>query len=318
MPILTTGADAAEKISDENKAAGVFRLPQLVIKDGDAPVALHLITEQTAWITMDTHQFIETKPKPEGWPGDKYPKSMWAVCQLDRAFRLRDPEDPNTLLDGYEPGYGDCYIHNSLAGKKDPKFGSDMARPANQVYGLAVVRKPVTDGKTSQIVGFADELVEFKDPEGKVYQIPKIVIVSQKFSNFWHPFKATAYLPPYTVLDKDFIVSRKGNDYTVGVASHTPELKPGTPAWKRYDDALALTGFDLGAYLIDHSTPDHYARFFIPGATPTGGYGRKGDEAADDAADATEGEAATTAGSAHVDQDVMASFQASLSRRGAK
>jgi hypothetical protein len=313
MPILTQGAEAAEKISDENKAGGVFRLPQLVIKDGET-FAVHFVTEQTEVITMDVHQFIETKPKPEGWPGDKYPKTMWAICQLDRAFRLRGPD--GSILDEYEPGYGDCYIHNHLAGQKDPKFGGDMARPASQVYGLAVMRKPVNDPVSGNVIGFADETVEFTDDKGAKYQIPKLVIVSQKYSNFWHPVKATAYLPPHTIRDKDYIISRKGNEYTIGVAAHTPDLMPGTPAWGKYEEALILTGFDLGAYLIDHSTPDHYARFFDPEKTPSGGYGRKGsgDEGGDDASPAADGPAA--AGSAAVDPDVLKNFQESLSRRG--
>lgn len=317
MAILTKGAEQAEKISDENKASGAFRLSQFVMKDGDAPAAMHFITEQTEIVTLDVHQFIPTKPKPEGWPGDKYPKSMWAVCQLDRAFRLRGPD--GELLDGYEEGYGNCHIHNVMAGKKDPTYGGDLAKPASQVYGLAVMRKPLNDPVSGNVIGFQDEMVEFKDAAGTTYQVPKIVIVSQKYSNFWHPIKATAYLPPHTILDKDFIVSRKGNEYNIVPAIQTPDLKPGTPAWAKYEEALKLTGFSLADYLIEHSTPDHYARFFIEGATPSGGYSRKGagEEEAEEAA-ATPASAPATTGSAAVDPDALAGFAAALQARGKK
>lgn len=317
MPILTKGADEAEKISDEiRKSGGGPRVRQLVIKDGDQ-YAIHFVTEYTELLSADVHQFIDTKPKPDGWPGDNYPKSMWAVCQLDRMFRLRD--EAGNATDAYEEGYGNCYIHTSLAGQKDPKFGKDKSTPGAQVFGLAVVRKAVTDGPSGQITGFADETVEFKDKTGAILQIPKLVIVSQKFSNFWNAVKATAYIAPNTILDKDFIVTRKGNEYNVVPATITPDLKPGTKLWERYTTALELMEFDLATWLLDHATPDHYARFFIPGVDPVGGYGRKGgDDEAEGAASPGDSAASDSPAAPVLDQAAMDAFRANLSNRGSK
>lgn len=315
MPVLTKGAKAAEEISDERKSSGVPRVKQLVIKAGDSYV-IHFVTEFTELLSFDVHQFIDTKPKPDGWPGDNYPKSMWAICQNDRPFRLRD--EAGNPTDDYEEGYGNCYIHTSLAGQKDPKFGTPKDRPAAQVFGLAVVRKPNFDPATNEITGFSDEVVEVKDAKGAIFQVPKLVIVSQKYSNFWNAVKASAVLAPQTILDKDFVVSRKENEYTVTVATVTPDLKPGTKAWQRYEEALKIMEFDLAEYLLDHATPDHYARFFIPGVDPVGGYGRKGDGDSDADGSASDGGQGATASAATpaVDQAALADFRANLSKRG--
>jgi hypothetical protein len=315
MPILTEGADAAEQISDEIKQSRAgFRIPQIIFKDGES-VPLHFFTPHTKLLTFDTHSFIPTKAKPEGWPGDNYPAKMWAICQNDRPFRLRD--EAGNLTDGFEEGYGNCYIHTAMAGVKDPKYGGDLSKPASQVYGLAVIREPVFDGPDGPVIGFRDVMVEYKSPDdGAVYQIPKFGYVSQKYANFWHPVKATAYVRPNTILDKDFLVTRKEKEYNVSVAAHTPDCQPGTPAWTKYEEALALIGFDLATFLLDHATPDHYARFFVPGVDPAGGYGRKRDDEDGDSPQPA-GEV-SAAGGPQVDAGVLANFRDSLKARGAK
>ena len=283
----------------------------MVLKDGESG-AYHFYTEHTRVITASVHQFVDTKTKPDGWPGDNYPKSMWAVCQNDRMFRLRD--DAGKILDAFEDGYGDCYIHKILAGKAG-KYTKDASRPAIQTFGLAVEREAVFEG--SSIVGFRDATVEFKDAAGKTWTIPKFVIFSQKYSNFWHPIKATTYLAPHSILDKDFVISRKENDYTPGVAGSTPDLKPGTKAWEKYDEALKLIGFDLGQYLLDHASADHYARFFVEGVDPSDGYGRKGGED-EETAQGTGAQADTPPTQPEVDQEALEGLRATLKNRGAK
>lgn len=315
MPIMDAGLDEAERISEANKkSSGLHRLPQLVIKDGEQ-AAIHFITDVGQVIAFDVHSFIPTKDKPEEFKGDKWPKSMWAVCQNARAFRLRD--DSGNLLDGYEDGYGECYIHAHYAGQKD-NFDQDISRPANQVYGLGVRREPVTDPVTKRITGFRDKMIEYKDKDGHVWQIPDIVLISQKYSNFWHPVKATAYVSG-TILGADYIISRKGNDYTPAPAVQTPDLLPGTDGYARYEKALELIGFDLKEFLLAHSTADHYKRWFIEGATPEGGYGRKSDGADDgESTDAAAASGEESAAGPQVDAAALEGFRASLSGRGDK
>lgn len=315
MPILTEGAIAAEQISDENRSSsGFFRPDQVVIKDGET-VALRFLTEHTKILTFDVHGFVATKPKPDKWPGTKFPKAMWAVCQNDRAFRLRD--EAGNLTPDFEDGYGDCWLHAHLAGQLD-KFNNPAERPQSNVYGLAVARKLVTDPKSGNVVGLSDETIEYKAADGKVYTLPKIVLVCQRYANFWHPLKATAFLPPHTILNRDYIVSRKDKDYTFSPSDPTPDLQPGTPAWARYDQALELTGFTLAGYMLEHATRDHYARFFIEGEDPSDGYGRGGSDADGAEDDSQAGPDVTTAGSAGIDPDAMARFTEQLASRGKK
>lgn len=322
MPILTEGADEAEAIAEDikKKRSQRFRIQQLAIKDGD-DVLLRFYTDHNRWISADIHSFIPTKEKPAEYTGQNWPKSMWAVCMKDRMFRLRDSQDPRKLLDTYEEGYGVCYIHDALAGVKDEKYGTDKSIPGAQVLGLAVLREPVrdpADPENGPVIGFKDKMTEWTDEKGTVYQLPHFVIINQKYSNFWSAVKASCYVEPRTACNKDFRITRTGNDYNIATVNLTPDFMPGSPAWSTYDEALKIVGFDLREYVIGHSTADHYARWFVPGATPKDGYGRRDSNSSGAAEEDGHAAGATTPAGPQVDQAAMADFRASLSQRGGK
>lgn len=263
---------------------------------------------------------------------------MWAICQNEKMYRLRD--EAKNLTDEFEEGYGNCYICRAYKGVKDDKFGHDKSRPTYLVHGLAVVRKAAKGPDKKRITGFSDETVEYRVPEdfpglqdqenfpglkeGDLLQVPRIVIVAQRFQPLWHPLAATAYAPPYTIQDKDYEVSRKGNKddgWNVVPVNYTPDkLAPGLPAWKRYEQALLIMGggaqpFSLQDWFLDNGTPDHYAKFFDPARIPEGGYGRDRDGAAGEEEEA--GAATAEAdGTTPVDEEAMARFRASLGARG--
>ena len=85
------------------------------------------------------------------------------------------------------------------------------------------------------------------------------------------------------------------------------DFQPGTAGWKRYDETLALLGLDLGEMLLEWASPDWYARWFVEGATPKGGYGRKGD---DESTEDTE--AAADASAEAVPQETVDAMRAKL------
>lgn len=283
MPVIEEGLDAAQKAA-ETQSSSFHRVEFLRIKDG-MTVHLRFVSERTA--TFGMHMGAPTKAQPKEVKGDKWPKMMWGVCQNDKPFRLRDAE--NAVTDAYEEGYGDCHLHKVLKGKKDD-FGKDKSIPRTQTFGLAVLREPVYDTSGKSIIGFKDVTEEFKDEEGTVHTIPKLVVVQQTYSNFWAPIKASMFVGPKTLCDKDFEITRKDKDYQVGGGVTDPELAPGQPKWKRYSETLELVGFDLVEELIKWSSPDWYARWFIEGAVPEGGYGRQGDDDSDGEAPAEGGE----------------------------
>jgi hypothetical protein len=324
MPILDQGLDQAETINEQIKAERprlYFRPEMLTIKDGDTHY-LHFYTPHTQVLSAQVHQFMPTKPQPEQYTGTNWAKMMWAICMNDKIYRLRN--DDNTLSDGFEPGYGDCWLHNQYRGVKDPKYGKDRSIPTYVTFGLAVPQIPVgADGQPVKgkegAVAFADEMVTFRDPKTKeLIQIPKMVIVGQRYEPLWHPVKATAYVEPHEIRDKVFLVQRKGNqdkDWNVAPVAYTRDCQPGTEHWKGYDEAVKLLGFDLQDWFLSHGTQDHYDRWFIPGAIPKDGYARRdGDDEEETATAATA--PATTAASPAVDQDKLAGFRESLAARG--
>jgi hypothetical protein len=295
MPVLDEGLEAAEKAAEEAKNSAFHRVGFLKIEDGKS-LCLRFVSPRT--LTLGIHAGIETKKQPKEVKGDKWPKRMWGICQNDKAFRLRDGN--GTITDEFEPEYGDCHIHSKMRGIKDEKYGTDKSQARVQTFGLAVVREPVRDPVTEEIVGFRDVTEEFKDGEGVSHQIPKIVLVQQTYSNFWAPLKASMFMGPKTICGWDFSVSRKENDYTFG-ANATPDFQPGTDGWKRYDETLALLGLDLGDMLLEWASPDWYARWFIEGATPKDGYGRKDDDESAEGGEATPDDSAEQVDQATVD-----------------
>lgn len=330
MAILAKGAAVAEQIADEEKKnrPGFYRVPDLVIKDGDRHI-LRFATEIDALTTIGVHRFMPTKPKPESCDWDKWPEKMWAVCANDAAFRVRDGQ--GNMTPDFEDGYGNCYLCATYAGQVEvvqqggKSFKTDKGRPQTMTYGLAVMCQPQTDRPGGNVIGFAEEEVEFKATsdvldggeviakEGELVRVPKFVLVGQRYSTFWHPVKATAYLPPQIIRDKVYMVVRKGSDITVtSVATD----QPGANTWLRYDQALLVTGFSVDEYLLDHASPDHYAKFFDPARLPEGGYSRKGDDDAEEAA----GTAATPAAQAgpDIDQAALQGFADRLGKRGGK
>jgi hypothetical protein len=303
MPYITEGLDAAEQAADAARKSSFHRIETVRIKDDGKPVFLRFISEQT--ITFGMHSGVDTKKQPAEFKGDKWPPAMFAVCQNDVAFRLRG--DDGKTLDEYEEDYGECYIHTAMKGKKDPTYGHDKSAARVQTFGLAVLRKPRLNPVSGAIDGFEDITEEFKDEDGTVHRIPKVVIVQQTYSNFWAPLKASMFMGSPALTDKDFGFTRKENDYLPSPGAVTPDLKPGTPAWKRYEDTLALLGFDLEKHLLELSSPDWYARWFIPGQTPKGGYGRQGGGETEESADA-----GTQAGGEDPDQAEVEDFAARL------
>jgi hypothetical protein len=327
MPEFITGAAEAEKVSEETRNANRDRayLDDLRVKDGER-YFFRLVTDHPQWFNAKIHGFIPTKPKPDAIPDSvKWAEFMWAHCQNDLPYRIREN---GHLTDRFEPEYGECWICANLRGQKEGKFQRDLGVPDAQVYAIAVLREGLnSNGELAQgndrIVSFRDQTMEWKTKDKGTVRIPKLVLIKQKYSNFFGPIKAAAYVGLDTVTDKDYVVTREGNDYTINSVVTTPDDHgpvgdlPATPSWKRYDDALETTGFNLFDYLVKHSTMDHYKRWFIPGAEPTGGYTRNRDGGEETAESGSQAPATATAPAGPpVDPAQLAGFSAALRERG--
>lgn len=285
MPNLSKGIERAEEINEQNRSSGWYRVKVLYMKDGEGPWFLRFLTELADMTTADTHAYCETKGKPKEYTGTNWPDHMPAICQNDRMFRIWVDGRPT---DDYEDPYGNCYIHNRDRGKpRGGKFKGDKSTPSTLTYSLAVVRQPVLDPVTKRVIGYCDSEVEYKMKDGTVKKIPEFVIIAQTYRMFWAGLEASVFEEPKVLGERDFRITRKENDYSFGVSAPDHNMHPGSESWKRYTDALELVGFDLDEEILRQASPDWYARWYVEGAIPEGGYGRKDDDAEDSTEEST-------------------------------
>jgi hypothetical protein len=267
VPNIKRGLESAKQQSES--ASRVSRIRTHFWKDGETHV-VRLLSDRRDTIPAGVHINAPTKSQPKEYTGTNWQKGMTAICQNDVMFRIEENGEPT---DQFEEGYGNCRVHEMLRGKKN-QWGGDQSTPSPQAFGLAVIRKPKLDPVTSQVTGYQDETIEWKDDDGNVRNIPHLVILAQNYRNFWQPLEMSVFAGT-SLCDRDFQITRKGRDYLPAPGDRTPEFAPGTAAWKRYEDAIALTGFSLDEYVLNLASPDWYARWFVEGAVPAEGYGRR-------------------------------------------
>jgi hypothetical protein len=281
-----TAAEQAEK--EANVSSGGRRGPDYfgLKEDGDSTV-LRLLTDHDDWLFVEQHSFVPTKPGPKD--AEKWPKAMTSVCRYDPAFG------------GH---YKDCYIDD---GKLKNSFGK-LASARPRVWALAIEREIVRgDGsealggpaKNGVIVGIRDKVDEVDEldadgkPTGTKLQYPRILVINQAMKGFFGHFKALHGLYG-TVVDRDFSVTRSGTgtetEYKIVPIDPITDgngvnlVKPGTPIWEKYLQAVAEREVSLEGIVADKASDEYYARFFDPtktvdkdgnvtaaGAAPAGG-----------------------------------------------
>jgi hypothetical protein len=228
---------------------------------------LRPLTDLADLVEIDVHMGVPTKEAPKSGKTDKWPAQMSAVCQNAPAFidHWDGEEESGTAV--YEEGYGHCYICENMTGVLG-KFKKPVSKTSSQVWGLFVVRRalnkngsPISKGE--RIERFADETEDVKGPDGKLHPVPKIVIASQSWSNFWGAFSASAYMSG-TICDADYLVKREDNDYHIVRSPETPDHKPGTASWERYAEAIEAKDISIENTLVEQSSPAYYGRFFDP------------------------------------------------------
>lgn len=212
------------------------------------------------WITVDQHQNISTKAKPDDYPKDRnWPEKMGAVCRKDPAFQ------------GVEGFDGSCYICDHIV--NPPK----VKKASGRVWALACIREEVRED--GRLVGFRDKTREVAktddkgQPTGETYTEKEIVVVNMGFKNFFSILQG--FGGEYgTVLDRDFKIRRSGNDkdttYSIIPMDPVPasdgnQLDLRNPEhMKRYETTL-----DLIEVISGRASTEFYARFFDPRVTVT-------------------------------------------------
>lgn len=260
------GGSAAEQAEKEaNVSSSGRRGPDFfgLKEDGESTV-IRLLTDHDEWIWVDQHSFVPTKQGPKD--AEKWPKSMTSVCRKDKAF---------------EGHYSDCYICDA---KLKNSFGK-VATPRIRVWALAVERELVRgDGsealggpaKQGVVIGVRDKIDEVDEfgadgkPTGNKLNYPRILVINMPMKGFFSHLKALHGLYG-TVADRDFSVTRSGTgtetEYKIVPIDPIPDVRPGTPAWDKYLQAVNEREISLEGIVADKATDEYYARFFDPTKT---------------------------------------------------
>jgi hypothetical protein len=303
-PTFNRGGDAAQEADDALSASrgGNFRKTHYLPKIGkNNHIILRYITDDPQWYHMDTHPFVPTKPQSASWPKERtYPASMPAICRNDQAFRKAIP-----------PIYTECYIDDA---KIINKWGKEC-KPVIRVWAIACLREEVIGTeemavagqipveKVGQRVGCRDQMREFDEtdaegkPTGKKLLEPALIVVNQPMSNYFGGLHSL-YGLFHTVCDRDFVVLQKNEGKDVDFQhihmDPTPNHKPGTESWKRYDEAVKAQGIDIEGMLMDRSSDEYFATFFDPSKEPTPKAQKDGGTSANPSAPAQQQAAAPT------------------------
>lgn len=276
QPNFRTGAEAAQAAA---KSGGFAKTQFFQLEDGKSAI-LRFITDAfvdpnfphvEAWITVDQHQRIPTKEKPDNWGNSKWPEYMSAVCRYDEAFIGM---------------YSDCYICDHIVGNNGIK------KPSARTWALACLREDVIgDGSEAlggeamkgKVVGRRDVTREVTIPareakDGKPAQAEEtrtekaVVVVNMGWKNFFSTLEG--YASHYgTVLDRDYKITRKGagmdTDYNIipldpiQAKTANGEVKVMDLRHPEFAERYA-SSLDLTEVVAETATDKFYAKFFDP------------------------------------------------------
>jgi hypothetical protein len=256
-PSFRRGIDASAEAS---KRASFDKAHFFSLKDGERAI-LRFMTDYLDWVVVDVHQFVHTRPGPEG--AKNWPKTMTAVCRRDPAF---------------EGIYSDCYICDHMRQPEGKNKGKPYARTA-RTYALACEREEVVEN--GQLLGYRDKTREVQktdkdgQPDGPAVIEKSIVIVQAAHSNFFGALEAMVRDAYHTAIDRDYVIFRRGSeldtkysfapldplDTVVKKADGTEEkvrldLRDPRIA-ERYQSSI-----DLEEYVTNLASDEHYERFF--------------------------------------------------------
>lgn len=294
-PAFGRGGDRAVAVSEEMApVGGNFRKMEFLPKIGkDKFIFLRYLYDSSEWFWYMEHPMVPTKTQPADWPTDrKWPEQMSATCRHDDAFK----GDPTA---GIAPIHTDCWVCTSgLKDKWDRPLKAKL-----RVLAVACVREEViatqahvdagytTPDQIGKRIGFKDATREVavpkKDEKGEIIKgadgkavmetvvEPRLIVVSRAVNNYFGGLQSL-YRMFGTVCDRDYCVIQRFEDGSKDIdfqhvnLDPTPDLAPGTPSWKRYEDAMKDQGLDpesMAKWLGDRASDDYYATFFDPTKT---------------------------------------------------
>lgn len=260
------GAKAAKEAS---KGTDFARTKFFGLKDQEVAY-IRFLMDADEWISVDQHQMVPTKPKPDSYKGENWPEKMGAVCRRDEAF-----------------SYGECYICDFLVGD-----GTKVRKPSSRVWAIAALREEIIgDGspelggpdKKGKVFGMRDKTREVTIParEAKDGQEARpeqtieekdIVVVNLGYKNFFGIVEG--YAERYgTVCDRDFWIKREGADqstqYKVVPVDDPVRDKDGNVLSPKTHPERWAHEIVLEDVISERASDEFYAKFFDPRVTAT-------------------------------------------------
>ena len=243
-----TGAEVAEELSSRG---GFRRTHWLRLSDGES-ITVRPYTDHNEIITILMHMNVPTRPGPSD--AKNWPRTMAGVCRNAKAFKGAFP---------------DCSVCNDVAKADDPKKSPLHAR--NRTWGIFIERKEVTDD-LGRVVSIEDVLEEIEGEDGVKRTIPKFLVASNSYDNFWSKMIGRSQMQG-TWTDVDWRITRQGGgldtDYTFG--QHNPiqgKLSAdGEPRLMSMADPEIKAIYSehapvLSDLIVAQADDEYYARFF--------------------------------------------------------
>lgn len=297
---VATGGRAAEEMIEENKFSSGGWQETFWFKLADKETGIYrFLTDADEWLSVYQHPFAPTRPAPDWMEAEakgRWPQSMSPICR-------RTPQFAHFFPDG-------CYICDHMHEVRPAKTKTKRYYGQVRLWALAVEREEVRED--GRVVGYrdveieGDELGEDGKPTGKKVMKKKIVVFNMAWKNFFGPLQGFADAYNGTVLDRDYMITRKGKDQSTDynivpldpvqradgsvVDMRDPEVVNGQPTGRKLRDSKLDDGPDLFKMIEDRIDDAYYHRFFddrVP--VPERGGDRKdgGDEAPSSASQAS-------------------------------
>lgn len=264
MPTFTFNRGGAAAEEADKATSGVRTSTHadfFSLKDDGEATVIRLLTDHDDWIYVGQHSFVPTKPGPKD--AERWPETMMAVCRHDQSFG------------GY---YKDCYICDAKLKNRFGKVASSRVR----LWALAVEREVVKgDGsealggpeRLNTIVGIRDKIDEIHEVDdkgeetGNILRYPRILVINQPMKGFFASLKSL-YGLHNTLCDRDYTVTREGTgtdtSYRFTAIDPVPDVKPGTPAWEKWQQVLTEREISLEQMVAHRASDEYFAKWFDP------------------------------------------------------
>lgn len=319
-------ATGSQSLKDASKGADFARTHYFKIDDGESAI-VRFLTDYTetaehvgAWITVDQHGHVPTRPKPDWVKKDaRWPEHFGVVCRNTKCKGLPGEPPLWTVMDDKDgpDGKEGCLVCEMRSSDNKPY------RAASRGWALGCLREEVRgDGSPEKggekmkgkVVGYIDKTREV-ERDGNVVSEKAIVVFNMGWKNFFGTLDGFGNHYE-TILDRDYKITRAGSGVDTDYQIVPMDPVPG-PDGDRYDlrEKKYMDRYPLSATLDEvveeQAAHVYHRRWFDPSYTPP----KKKDDEKSDGGGSSEEEVQKPSGDASAD-DMQAMADRVMGRYG--